>query len=191
MEGFAEKVLMPEGLLKQISSGNKVVAELAHECIIMFYELGVLSLVSHTYCGKNLPVLLGEAHSRSSQMRAKLSEYISIMLENYPREIIDRNLDYFIDSISTLLADADPDARYYARISLARLADNFPEQASKLVASLNQETQKQLTAFADRDISKDRRSVSPPKRRSSSKTRSPSRRRMSSPEARSPTQINT
>jgi hypothetical protein len=191
MEGFAEKVLMPEGLLKQISSGNKVVAELAHESIFMFYELGVLALVSHTYCGKNLPVLLGEAHSRSSQMRAKLSEYISIMLENYPREIIDRNLDYLIDSISTLLADADPDARYYARISLARLADSFPEEASKLVASLNQETQKQLTAFAGRDISKDRRSVSPPKRRSSSKTRSPSRRRMSSPEARSPTQINT
>ena len=30
--GFGERILSTEGLLKQLNSGNKVVAELVHEC---------------------------------------------------------------------------------------------------------------------------------------------------------------
>jgi hypothetical protein len=67
------------------------------------------------------------------------------MAENYPEEVLEKYLDAFTKALKKSLADADPTARNFSRAALSSISQKFPEEAAKLVNSLDATTRKQLT----------------------------------------------
>lgn len=105
---------------------------------------GILSLLGSTVCVKCIPTMLGEIQSKSNFVRAKTCEYLAIIMENYPEEAIERNLDGIAKTLKKGLADADPQARTHSRTAMLCLQKNFPDEARKVFDSLDPSTRKQL-----------------------------------------------
>jgi hypothetical protein len=144
MSGFGEKILCTEGLLKQISCGNKIIAEIVHECTPLFTIEGVLSILSNAVCQKCIPNILAEVQSKSAQVRARVTEYMSIIADTYPDDILERYIDYFAKSLKKSLPDADPQARNFSRSTLSSLSEKFPDEMQRLVSTLDPTTRKQI-----------------------------------------------
>lgn len=105
---------------------------------------GVLSLLGCAVCVKCIPTMLAEIQSKNNFVRAKTCEYLAVIMENYPEEIIERNLDGISKTLKKGLADADPQARTHSRTGLICLQKNFPDEARKVFDSLDPSTRKQL-----------------------------------------------
>lgn len=105
---------------------------------------GVLSILSNAVCQKCIPNILGEVQSKSAQVRAKVAEYMSIIADTYPDDILERYLDSFSKSLKKSLGDADPQARTFSRSALSSLSDKFPDEMQRLVSTLDPSTRKQI-----------------------------------------------
>lgn len=104
----------------------------------------VKSLLSNAVCSRSIPLIVGELKSKNAQVRSRVTEYISIILENYPEDVVERSLDGFKKAIKKSLADADPKARDHARSALNSLQERFPTEAKKLMSSLDSSVMRQI-----------------------------------------------
>jgi hypothetical protein len=105
---------------------------------------GVLSILSNSVCQKCIPNILAEVQSKNAQVRARVSEYMSIIADTYPDDILERYLDSFSKALKKSLGDADPQARNFSRSTLSSLSDKFPDDMQRLVSTLDPSTRKQI-----------------------------------------------
>ena len=56
---------------------------------------GVVSLISNSVCAKSISNILGEIKSKNSLVRGRVAEYVSIMLETYPDDVLDKHASTF------------------------------------------------------------------------------------------------
>lgn len=105
---------------------------------------GVLSILTHAVCAKCIPNILAEVQSKSAQARARIAEYVSIITDSYPDDVLERYIDPICKTLKKSLADANPDARNYSRSALTSICDKFPQEGQKLMASLDPTTRKQI-----------------------------------------------
>jgi hypothetical protein len=124
-------------------------------------EEGVLSILTNAVCVKCIPNLLGEIQSKNGAVRACISEYISIVMETYPDEILERYVEPLSKAIKKCLADADPIARNHSRNSLNFLSEKFGDEYRKIINSLDATTKKQLSTVVSTQEIRDERPVSP------------------------------
>ena len=57
--------------------------------------VGIISILSNTVVSKCIPNILGEVTSKNALVRAKVTKYMGIMLENFPDEVIEKYIDSF------------------------------------------------------------------------------------------------
>jgi hypothetical protein len=124
-------------------------------------EEGVLSILTNAVCVKCIPNLLGEIQSKNGAVRACISEYISIVMENYPEDILERYVEPLSKAIKKCLADADPVARNHSRNSLNFLSEKFGDEYKKIISSLDATTKKQLSTVVSTQEIRGERPVSP------------------------------
>ena len=92
-EHLALKLITKEALLKVVYSGNKTLADIAHQTM--------LTILNHVCVPKLIPRLLVEMqNSKSSMFHAKMSQYLFVLVTIYPFDgVLDRNaatIDTFI-----------------------------------------------------------------------------------------------
>ena len=136
----SEKMITSEGQLKQLKSGNKIVAELAHECIF--------NLVKQSQPAKCIPHFISEFISKSGNVRAKLSEYISEIVSNYPDNIVQKHSNNLQVGIQHSLNDANKEAREHGKVAFCEFCQHFPDASRKILMNIDPITRKHVEAYA-------------------------------------------
>lgn len=105
---------------------------------------GVLSILTHAVCAKCIPNILSEVQNKSAQARGRIAEYVSIITDTYPEEVLEKYIDSICKTLKKSLADADPTARNFSRSALSNICDKFPNEGQRLMESLDPTTRKQI-----------------------------------------------
>ena len=104
-EHLALKLITKEALLKVVYSGNKTLADIAHQTM--------LTILNHVCVPKLIPRLLVEMqNSKSSMFHAKMSQYLFVLVTIYPFDgVLDRNAATIDTFIQLCVSDANSEAR--------------------------------------------------------------------------------
>lgn len=122
----------------------------------------MLSILSSAVCHKCIPAIVGEFQSKSAPVRAKASQYIAIVIDRYPEDVLERYLDVIGKGLRKTLSDADPHARNFSRNALESLTAKFPDEAKRVFDGLDATTKKQLASVMAADSRPEPPGFSPP-----------------------------
>ena len=148
-ETLALKLVTKDSLLKVLHSGNKTLADHAHQSI--------LGILNHVCVPKLISRLQAEmANSKSPMARAKMASYIFVLVSIYPFEgVLDRNASAVDSYIQQCVADAGVDARVAGRKSFLIWQKLAPENAQNLFAMLDYQAQKAIIEEQDKQGGQD------------------------------------
>ena len=132
----AEKLISSEGLLKHINNGNKVVSELAHDCIV--------NAIRHTQASKCIPVMVSELNSKNGNVRAKISEYLAQVVSEYPETTVNKYIGCIETGIKQVLNDANKTAREHAKTAFSEFYARYPVNGKKMLNNMDPGTRKHV-----------------------------------------------
>lgn len=72
--------------------------------------------------------------SKNGNLRARLSQYLMLIISEYPIEVLDRNLAQVETYINHALSDANPEARLFARRAYLIWEQKHSHSARKISA---------------------------------------------------------
>ena len=122
--------------MKIINSGNKIIAENGHNC--------VTSLLENIASPKFIPKILDEFNSKNQAVRQRCSQYLNIILKNYPNNMLDKSLPLIENTIEQGVVDASKETRAFSRRNFLLLQEIYPQRAEKIFNKLDSQTQKML-----------------------------------------------
>lgn len=98
-------MITKEALLKVVYSGNKTLADIAHQTM--------LTILNHVCVPKLIPRLLVEMqNNKSTQFHSKMSQYLFVLVTIYPFDgVLDRNAGTIDTFIQLCVSDANSEAR--------------------------------------------------------------------------------
>ena len=132
----AEKIISTEGLLKLINNGNKLIAEMAHE--------SVMNMIEYSQPLKCIPAIINEIKSKNGHARAKVIIYVGQIIKGYDEADVYKNMNCLQNAIKTVLSDANRAARDNAKEAFYEFQSNYPDEARKLLNSLEPQTRKHV-----------------------------------------------
>merc|ERR1719414_1291788 len=93
-------------------------------------------IIQNTYSQRFLPIICSNINSKSRDIRRHCCEFLDQLLHTWPTQTLERHLSILQEAIKKGIADADPDARSFARKAYWGFADHFKDQADVLLSSL-------------------------------------------------------
>ena len=102
-------------------------------------------------------------------MRAKAAQYVSIIMDRYPDDVLERYIDIIAKGLRKTLSDADPNARNYSRTALEFMTEKFPEEAKRVFEGLDATTKRQLASVMAADSKQEAPVHSPPVKQTAAK----------------------
>lgn len=140
-EGCAER--LSEVLFKCLNSGTRLIAETAHECMI--------EMLQNCQTWKVIPKLIDQLRSKNPNIRAKSTEYVSLILANYPQSVFERGeaakagfMELIEGFLISALGDASAEARAAAREGYKSYSGLFPDRSDSMYYRLEPAIQKTL-----------------------------------------------
>merc|ERR550532_2806089 len=103
-------------------------------------------IIQNTFSQKFLPIICSNINSKSREIRRHCCEFLDQLLHTWPTQPLERHLTILQEAIKRGIADADPDARSFARKAYWGFADHFKVQADVLLNSLEGVHRKMLQA---------------------------------------------
>ena len=102
---MALKLITKEALLKVLHSGNKTLADIAHQTM--------MTILNHVCVPQLIPRLQVEmANSKSTTFHAKMSYYLLVLVTIYPFDgVLDKNAKAIDAFIQLCVTDANSESR--------------------------------------------------------------------------------
>ena len=94
-------------------------------------------ILQNTFSPRFIPIICQQSTSKSKDIRRHICEFLDIMLHTWPTYTLEKHVALLQDSIKKGIADADPDARTFARKAYWGFADHFKDQADNLMSGLD------------------------------------------------------
>merc|ERR1719435_731034 len=126
VDRFLEFLLPP--LINLIQNSAKVMATSGLVCLRF--------IIQNTYSPRFLPIICQHVSSKSKEIRRHICEFLDQVLHTWPTHSLERHVAILQEAIKKGIADADPDARTFARKAYWGFADHFKEQADSLLNGL-------------------------------------------------------
>ncbi|CAL7941323.1 unnamed protein product [Xylocopa violacea] len=136
---FGEAVLLT--LMNLIQNSAKVVATAG--------AVAVRFILQNTHCSRFVPIITSCLSHKSKDIRRASCEYLNLILQTWPTQILQKHMMVLQDTIKKGIADSDPDARAFARKSYWAFKDHFPEQAEALLNSLDTAYKRSLMSLSN------------------------------------------
>ena len=127
VDRFLEFLLPP--LIALMQNSAKVMATSGIVCLKL--------ILQNTFSSRFIPIICGQSTSKSKDIRRHICEFLDIMLHTWPTHTLEKHVTLLQDSIKKGIADADPDARTFARKAYWGFAEHFKDQADSLMAGLD------------------------------------------------------
>merc|ERR1719270_2920025 len=127
VDRFLEFLLSP--LIALIQNSAKVMATSGIVCLKL--------ILQNTFSPRFIPIICQQSTSKSKDIRRHICEFLDIMLHTWPTYTLEKHVALLQDSIKKGIADADPDARTFARKAYWGFADHFKDQADNLMSGLD------------------------------------------------------
>ncbi|XP_015602731.1 CLIP-associating protein 1-A isoform X5 [Cephus cinctus] len=136
---FGEGVLM--SLMNLIQNSAKVVATAG--------AVAVRFILQNTHSSRYIPIITSTMNSKSKDIRRATCEYLHLILQCWPTQVLQKHVTILQDAIKKGVADSDADARAHARKSYWAFKDHFPEQAESLLNSLDTTYKRSLMSLSN------------------------------------------
>ncbi|KAK9299604.1 hypothetical protein QLX08_007412 [Tetragonisca angustula] len=136
---FGEAVLLT--LMNLIQNSAKVVATAG--------AVAVRFILQNTHCGRFVPIITSCLSHKSKDIRRASCEYLNLILQTWPTQILQKHVTILQDTIKKGIADSDSEARAFARKSYWAFKDHFPEQAEALLNSLDTAYKRSLMSLSN------------------------------------------
>ncbi|XP_043786070.1 CLIP-associating protein 1-A isoform X3 [Apis laboriosa] len=136
---FGEAVLFT--LMNLIQNSAKVVATAG--------AVAVRFILQNTHCSRFVPIITSCLSHKSKDIRRASCEYLNLILQIWPTQILQKHVTTLQDTIKKGIADSDSEARAFARKSYWAFKDHFPEQAEALLNSLDTAYKRSLMSLSN------------------------------------------
>nr|XP_031832782.1 CLIP-associating protein 1-A isoform X7 [Nomia melanderi] len=136
---FGEAVLLT--LMNLIQNSAKVVATAG--------AVAVRFILQNTHCNRYVPIITSCLSNKSKDIRRASCEYLNLILQTWPTQILQKHVQILQDTIKKGIADSDSEARAFARKSYWAFKDHFPEQAEALLNSLDTAYKRSLMSLSN------------------------------------------
>ncbi|XP_076679665.1 CLIP-associating protein isoform X3 [Andrena cerasifolii] len=137
--GFGEAVLLT--LMNLIQNSAKVVASAG--------AVAVRFILQNTHCGRYVPIITSCLSNKSKDIRRASCEYLTLILQTWPTQILQKHVQVLQDTIKKGIADSDSEARVFARKSYWAFKDHFPDHAEALLNSLDTAYKRSLMSLSN------------------------------------------
>ncbi|CAD1472633.1 unnamed protein product [Heterotrigona itama] len=136
---FGEAVLLT--LMNLIQNSAKVVATAG--------AVAVRFILQNTHSSRFVPIITSCLSHKSKDIRRASCEYLNLILQIWPTQILQKHVTILQDTIKKGIADSDSEARAFARKSYWAFKDHFPEQAEALLNSLDTAYKRSLMSLSN------------------------------------------
>ncbi|XP_017798560.1 PREDICTED: CLIP-associating protein 1-A isoform X1 [Habropoda laboriosa] len=136
---FGDAVLLT--LMNLIQNSAKVVATAG--------AVAVRFILQNTHCSRFVPIITSCLSNKSKDIRRASCEYLNLILQTWPTQILQKHVTILQDTIKKGIADSDSEARVFARKSYWAFKDHFPEQAEALLNSLDTAYKRSLMSLSN------------------------------------------
>ncbi|XP_078036042.1 CLIP-associating protein isoform X3 [Augochlora pura] len=128
-------------LMNLIQNSAKVVATAG--------AVAVRFILQNTHCSRYVPIISSCLSNKSKDIRRASCEYLNLILQTWPTQILQKHVQTLQDTIKKGIADSDSEARAFARKSFWAFKDHFPEQAEALLNSLDAAYKRSLMSLSN------------------------------------------
>ncbi|XP_076292995.1 CLIP-associating protein isoform X3 [Lasioglossum baleicum] len=128
-------------LMNLIQNSAKVVASAG--------AVAVRFILQNTHCSRFVPIITSCLNNKSKDIRRASCEYLNLVLQTWPTQILQKHVQILQDTIKKGIADSDSEARAFARKSYWAFKDHFPEQAEALLNSLDTAYKRSLMSLSN------------------------------------------
>lgn len=94
-------------------------------------------IFQNTHSPRFIPIIATSLSSKSKDIRRAACEYLSLILQNWSVNILQKHVKTLQDCIGKSIADSDSETRVFARKSYWTFKEHFPEQAEALLNSMD------------------------------------------------------
>lgn len=115
-----------------VSHGTKIIADCT--------RLTIISIVSSCPSRRTVAALHDLSQSRGGTSRAVAAQAISVAASSWPEKSFEDAWPHLNSPLTSLLSDADPDARKFARTAIKTLKMKNPALVSTIISSLDART---------------------------------------------------
>jgi len=105
VDRFLEFLL--QSLINLIPNSAKVMSTSGIVCVRF--------IIQNTFSNRFLPVLTSNVSSKSREIRRQCIEFLDQLLHTWPTNCLEKHVAILAEAIKKGIADADPDARVFAR----------------------------------------------------------------------------
>jgi CLIP-associating protein 1/2 len=91
-----------------------------------------------------IPIIINAQISKSKEIRRSSYELLNQLMVAWETHCLEKHIQLLINSIKKGIADADQDARSFSRKAFWSFHSHFPQQANKVLESLDSRTQNLL-----------------------------------------------
>ncbi|XP_011861467.1 PREDICTED: CLIP-associating protein 1-A isoform X2 [Vollenhovia emeryi] len=136
---FGEAVLLT--LMNLIQNSAKVVASAG--------AVAVRFILQNTHCSRYVPIIISCVSNKSKDIRRASWEYLTLILQTWPTQILQKHITILSDALKKGIADSDAEARVFARKSYWAFKNHFPEQAEILLNNLDASYKRSLMSLSN------------------------------------------
>ncbi|XP_011701927.1 PREDICTED: CLIP-associating protein 1-A isoform X3 [Wasmannia auropunctata] len=136
---FGEAVLLT--LMNLIQNSAKVVATAG--------AVAVRFILQNTQCSRYVPIIISCVSNKSKDIRRASWEYLTLILQTWPTQILQKHITILPDALKKGIADSDAEARVFARKSFWAFKNHFPEQAEILLNNLDASYKRSLMSLSN------------------------------------------
>ncbi|XP_011347067.1 CLIP-associating protein 1-A isoform X3 [Ooceraea biroi] len=136
---FGEAVLLT--LMNLIQNSAKVVASAG--------AVAVRFILQNTHCSRYVPIIMSCVSNKSKDIRRASWEYLTLILQTWPTQILQKHVTVLPDALKKGIADSDSEARAFARKSYWAFKNHFPEQAEILLNNLDATYKRSLMSLSN------------------------------------------
>ena len=123
-------------LFKIAGNSNKVISENSSQCI--------LNIVKYVHSVKIITNICEQKILKANNVRVLVAQCIYIIICSYKFNLIQKTVNIILDTIKTLLSDANSDVRAKTRKAYIAYKKRFPNEANNFFDELEKNVQKQI-----------------------------------------------
>ncbi|XP_059082862.1 CLIP-associating protein 1-like isoform X2 [Tigriopus californicus] len=94
-------------------------------------------IIQNTFSSRFVPIITCNVTSKSRDIRRHCCEFLDLILHSWPTQSLEKHAHLIQEAIKKGIADADPEARQFARKAYWGFADHFKDQADQLLTTLD------------------------------------------------------
>lgn len=77
--------------------------------------VAVRFILQNTHCSRYVPIIISCVSNKSKDIRKASWEYLTLILQTWPTQILQKHITILPDALKKGIADSDAEARVFAR----------------------------------------------------------------------------